>query len=78
MLKKYYLGEFFWAPIQVKWYQNTTGFTSGTLCDIRRYTCLPHCVTCCIPNEIDYGMINIETNSGTVASTRTTSLTQRH
>ena len=26
MLKKYYLGRFFWAPILVKWYQNTSGF----------------------------------------------------
>ena len=26
MLKKYYLGGFFWAPIPVKRYQNTSGF----------------------------------------------------
>ena len=26
MLKKYYLGGFFWAPIPVKQYQNTSGF----------------------------------------------------
>ena len=28
MLKKYYLGGFFWAPIPVKRYQNTSGFAS--------------------------------------------------
>ena len=27
MLKKYYLGGFFWAPIPFKRYQNTSGFT---------------------------------------------------
>ena len=26
MLKKYYLGRFFWVPILYKWYQNTSGF----------------------------------------------------
>ena len=26
MLKKYYLGRFFWAPIPVKRYQNLSGF----------------------------------------------------
>ena len=35
---------------------------------------LPHCV----PNETDYGKINVETNSGTAVSTRMTSLTWRH
>ena len=25
MLKKYYLGRFFWVPILVKWYQNMSG-----------------------------------------------------
>ena len=29
MLKKYYLGGFFWAPIPVKWYQNNSGFAGG-------------------------------------------------
>ena len=24
--KKYYMGGFFWVPIPVKWYQNTSGF----------------------------------------------------
>ena len=28
MLKKYYLGGFFWAPILLKWYQNMSGFTA--------------------------------------------------
>ena len=28
MLKKYYLGRFFWALIPVKWYQNMSGFAS--------------------------------------------------
>ena len=41
-------------------------------CDVRRYTCLPHCVPCHVPNEIDYGNINFETNSGTAVSTRMT------
>ena len=31
MLKKYYLGGFFWAPIQVKWYQNTYGFAGDMI-----------------------------------------------
>ena len=43
-------------------------------CDVRRYTCSPHCV----PNEIDYGKVNVETNSGAAVSTRTTSLIWRH
>ena len=29
MLKKYYLGGFFWAPIPVKRYQNTSGFAGA-------------------------------------------------
>ena len=29
MLKKYYLGGFFWAPIPVKQYQNTSGFAAS-------------------------------------------------
>ena len=29
MLKKYYLGGFFWAPILVKQYQNTSEFVSA-------------------------------------------------
>ena len=40
--------------------------------------CSPHGVTHCVPNEIDYGQINVETNSGTAVSTRTTLLTWRH
>ena len=28
MLKKYYLGRFFWVPIPVKRYQHTSGFAS--------------------------------------------------
>ena len=40
--------------------------------------CSPHCVPHCVPNEIDYGKINVETNSGTAVSTRMTSLTWRH
>ena len=28
MLKKYYLGGFFWAPIPLKRYQNTSGFAA--------------------------------------------------
>ena len=46
-------------------------------CDVRRYTCLPHCVPCCSQNETDYGKINVETNSCIAVSTRTTSLTWR-
>ena len=29
MLKKYYSGGFFGAPIPHKWYQNTSGFAAG-------------------------------------------------
>ena len=29
LLKKYYIGVFFWAPIPHKWYQNTSGFAGG-------------------------------------------------
>ena len=29
MLKKYYLGRFFWAPIPHKWYQNTSEFAAA-------------------------------------------------
>ena len=29
MLKKYYLGGFFWAPIPHKRYQNTSGFAAA-------------------------------------------------
>ena len=36
-----------------------------------RYTCLPCCVLCHVPNEIDCGKINVETNSGTAVSNRT-------
>ena len=38
MLKKYYLGAFFWAPIPHKRYQNISGFT-GVLIHIV-YTCI--------------------------------------
>ena len=31
MLKKYYLGGFFWVPIPIKQYQNMSGFTSDCL-----------------------------------------------
>ena len=47
-------------------------------CDVRRYTCFPQHVACRAPNEIDYGKINVELNSRTAVSTRTTSLTWRH
>ena len=47
-------------------------------CDLRRYAYSPHHVTCCVPNEIDFGKISAETNSNAAASTRTTSLTWRH
>ena len=40
--------------------------------------CLPHRVPLPATNESDYGKINVETNSRTVVSTRTTSLTWRH
>ena len=30
----------------------------------------PHCVLRCVPNEIDYGKINVEANSGTAVYTR--------
>ena len=43
-----------------------------------RYTCLSHCVPCCVPNEIDYGKINVETNLGADVSRRTTSLIWRN
>ena len=33
MLKKYYLGLFFWVPIPVKQYQNMSGFASTSLKD---------------------------------------------
>ena len=40
---------------------------------------LPYCVPCHVPNEIDYGNVNVERNSGTAIqvslSTKTTSLT---
>ena len=32
MLKKYYLGGFFWTPIPHKWYQNMSGF-AGVFCN---------------------------------------------
>ena len=35
MLKKY-LGRFFWVPILVKWYQNTSGFPVGNMCQTDR------------------------------------------
>ena len=38
MLKKYYLGAFFWAPIPHKWYQNISEF-AGVLIHIV-YTCI--------------------------------------
>ena len=28
-------------------------------------SCSPHCAPCNVPNEIDYGKINVDTNSGT-------------
>ena len=33
MLKKYYLGGFFWTPIPHKWYQNMSGF-AGVFCNL--------------------------------------------
>ena len=33
MLKKYYLGRFFLAPIPVKRYQNTSGFAAADFTD---------------------------------------------
>ena len=41
-------------------------------------TCFPHCVSCHVPNEIDYGKINVETNPGTAVSTRTTKMPWRN
>ena len=41
-------------------------------------TRFPYRVPCRAPNKIDYGKINVETNSCTPVSTRTTSLTWRH
>ena len=29
MLKKHYLGRFFWVPILHNWYQNMSGFAAG-------------------------------------------------
>ena len=40
--------------------------------------CLPHCVPCHIPNEIDYGKITFKTNSDAAASIRTTSFIWRN
>ena len=37
--------------------------------------CSPHRVPRCVSNEIGYGNINVETNSGIAVSTRTVSLT---
>ena len=34
---------------------------------------MPYCVHCCAPNEIDYGKINVETNSRTTVPTKLTS-----
>ena len=38
MLKKYYLGGFFWAPIPHKRYQNTYGFAGEVYTDISHFT----------------------------------------
>ena len=47
------------------------------LCGIGQYMCLPHHVARHVSNEIDYGKVNVETNSNTAVSTRTTLLTWR-
>ena len=50
--------------------------SSGKRCAPRNFVtlgctlCSPHRVLRRIPNEIDYGKINVETNSGTVVSTK--------
>ena len=31
MLKKYYLGGFFWVPIPHRWYQNMSEFAAGVV-----------------------------------------------
>ena len=40
--------------------------------------CLPHCVLHPVPDEIDYGKVNVETISGRAVFTKITSLTWRH
>ena len=36
MLKKYYLGRFFWATIPHKQYQNMSGFAGGSYPETRK------------------------------------------
>ena len=43
--------------------------------DENKYMSSPNCVPGCLPNEIDYQQINVETNSYATVSTRTTSFT---
>ena len=50
MLKKYYLGGFFWAPILLKWYQNMSGFACV------RVALVPCCAYKCVPTAISSGV----------------------
>ena len=69
----------YWFAAQQQGWKSFSVHESLLLKANSRACCAPHnSVPCHVPNEIDYGKINFETNSGTAVSTRMTSLTWRH
>ena len=67
----YWMGHDLFSSLQFFQCQKNQLFWYTKVREIRSNTCSPHCVPRRASNEIDYGKINIKTNSRTTVPTRT-------